>query len=106
MRTMATTWNGPTALPWPPTPKAPPVANKRTGRAKILLPVLLALATAGGGVAYAAGAGAESTDDAQVEGHLVNVASRIPGQVARVMVKDNQVVEAGDVLVEIDDRDY
>ena len=48
----------------------------------------------------------ESTDDAQIEGHLVNVAARVSGQVKGVRVKDNQVVEAGDVLVELDDADY
>src|SRR5262249_13547963 len=55
---------------------------------------------------YVHGLGVESTDDAQVEGHLVNVATRVPGQVKGVGVIDNQLVEAGDVLVEIDDADY
>src|SRR5262249_56722502 len=59
-----------------------------------------------GGAAYALGRGVESTDDAQIEGHVVSVAARVPGQVKSVRVKDNQLVEAGDVLVEIDDADY
>ena len=51
------------------------------------------------------GRGHETTDDAQVEAHVANVAPRVAGQVTRVWVKDNQQVRAGDVLVELDDRD-
>jgi membrane fusion protein (multidrug efflux system) len=50
--------------------------------------------------------GHESTDDAQVDAHVTQVASRVGGTVLRVAVNDNQVVEAGTVLVEIDPRDY
>ncbi len=48
----------------------------------------------------------ESTDDAQVEGHITPVASKIYGRVAQVLVEDNQPVKAGQVLVKIDPRDY
>ena len=51
-------------------------------------------------------AGHESTDDAQIEGHVTQMAGRVGGTVLRVPVNDNQVVEAGTVLVEIDPRDY
>lgn len=47
-----------------------------------------------------------STDDAQVDGHIVPIASRISGTVAEVLVNDNQPVKAGQVLVRIDPRDY
>ena len=47
----------------------------------------------------------ESTDDAQVDGHLAPVASKIYGNVAAVLVDDNQAVKAGQVLVRIDARD-
>ena len=47
-----------------------------------------------------------STDDAQVDGHVVPVASKIYGNVAEVGVDDNQQVKAGRVLVRIDSRDY
>ena len=50
--------------------------------------------------------GRESTDDAQVEGRVMTVSARVPGQVLRVRVDDNQVVEAGEVLVELDPADY
>jgi membrane fusion protein (multidrug efflux system) len=48
----------------------------------------------------------ESTDDAQVDAHLYPVSARISGYVARVNVDDNQYVEQGTVLVEIDPKDY
>jgi membrane fusion protein (multidrug efflux system) len=48
----------------------------------------------------------ETTDDAQVDGHITPVASKIYGRVAEVMVLDNQQVKAGQVLVKIDPRDY
>jgi membrane fusion protein (multidrug efflux system) len=51
-------------------------------------------------------AGRESTDDAQVEAHVVPIAARVPGSVLRVPVSDNQQVDAGTVLVELDPRDY
>ena len=48
----------------------------------------------------------EDTDDAQVNGHLIQVSSRINGQVAKVYVEDNQVVKAGDPIAELDPGDY
>src|SRR5271168_5651297 len=48
----------------------------------------------------------ESTDDAQVDGHITPIASKIYGRVAQVLVDDNQPVKAGQVLVKIDPRDY
>ena len=51
-------------------------------------------------------AGRESTDDAQVEAHVVPIAARVSGSVLRVPVNDNQQVDAGTVLVELDPRDY
>ena len=48
----------------------------------------------------------ESTDDAQVDGHLMPLSARISGYVLKVNVDDNQYVPAGYVLAEIDPRDY
>jgi len=48
----------------------------------------------------------ESTDDAQIDGHLVQVSARVAGQVTKVHFEDNQFVRAGTVLVEIDPTDY
>ena len=46
------------------------------------------------------------TDDAYVTAHYATMAPRIAGQVAAVLVDDNQHVTAGQLLVQIDDRDY
>jgi membrane fusion protein, multidrug efflux system len=48
----------------------------------------------------------ESTDDAQVDGHLNGVSSRIDGDVIAVHAEENQSVKAGDLLLEFDPRDY
>jgi membrane fusion protein (multidrug efflux system) len=48
----------------------------------------------------------ESTDDAQVDGHITPVSSKVYGRVAEVLVTDNEPVKAGQVLVRIDPRDY
>ena len=48
----------------------------------------------------------ESTDDAQIDGHLHPVSARISGTVLEVLVRDNQYVEQGTPLVKIDPNDY
>jgi membrane fusion protein, multidrug efflux system len=48
----------------------------------------------------------ESTDDAQVDAHLYPVSSRVAGYVVKVNVEDNQYVQKGAVLIEIDPKDY
>ncbi len=48
----------------------------------------------------------ETTDDAQVDGHITPIAAKIYGRVAKVQVKDNQAVKAGQVLVQLDPADY
>ena len=48
----------------------------------------------------------EDTDDAQVNGHLIQISSRISGQVLKVDVAENQLVKAGDTIAELDPADY
>lgn len=48
----------------------------------------------------------KSTDDAFVEGHIISVAPRISGPVIKLYVEDNQQVKTGDLLLEIDPKDY
>ncbi len=48
----------------------------------------------------------ESTDDAQIDGHINSISARISGHVIKLNVDDNQEVKAGTVLVEIDPADY
>ncbi|HEY4221382.1 MAG TPA: HlyD family secretion protein [Myxococcota bacterium] len=89
-----------------PLAAAPPQASPpKKSRARIVLPVLLVLVLAGGGLRYWFTYGKESTDDAQIEGRIVSVAARVPGSVTKVLVQDNQLVHAGDVLVQLDDAE-
>ncbi len=48
----------------------------------------------------------ESTDDAQVDGHLGPVSARVSGTAIRVLADDNQMVQAGTLLAELDPKDY
>ena len=77
----------------------------RQPRVRIGLAFLL-LALIGVGVWLWVTAGRESTDDAQIDARVTQIAARIGGTIARVAVDDNQRVAAGDVLVEIDPRDH
>ena len=47
-----------------------------------------------------------STDDAQVDAHIAPIAAKVAGNVSDILVADNQVVRAGQVLLRIDPRDY
>jgi membrane fusion protein (multidrug efflux system) len=91
----------------PPTPAgqdapAPPAKRRR---APFVAGGLVLAAVAVAGIIYWMRLGKETTDDAQVDGHVSNVSAQIAGQVKRVAVADNQDVKAGDVLVDLDDRD-
>jgi len=78
----------------------------RTPRGKRMLlggALVAALVIAGLWWYYAA---RESTDDAQIDAHIAPVAARVSGTVAKVLVDNNQTVEQGQVLVQIDPTDY
>lgn len=78
--------------------------RRRWGRvALIVVPLLIV-----GGVLYYwfALRPYESTDDAFIDGNVIPIAPQVPGQVVRLAVDDNQKVKAGDLLVEIDPREY
>src|ERR1041385_4003947 len=81
-------------------------ARKPRSRVFIILAIAaLVLAVVAFG-AWSHFSGRESTDDAQVDGHINPVNAKIGGIIKAVNVKENQTVKAGDVLVEIDTRDY
>jgi membrane fusion protein (multidrug efflux system) len=67
---------------------------------------VLAVAALAAGVWWWATRNRESTDDAQVDAGVTPIAARVGGTVLRVAITDNQHVDAGTVLVEIDRRDY
>ncbi|XHR28367.1 MAG: HlyD family secretion protein [Chthoniobacteraceae bacterium] len=81
------------------------IPGKRIALAAVGVIVILALC--GVGLYFRADAiNYESTDDAFVEGHVIQVSSKIAGRVERVLVDDNQEVKKGDTILEIDPRDY
>ena len=61
---------------------------------------------ASAGVWYWRSTAWESTDNAQIDGFIYPVSSRVSGHVTRVMVDENQYVEAGTVLAQLDPKDY
>jgi len=76
-----------------------------SSRIRIIAAVLV-VAAIGVGVWFWLTAGRESTDDAQVDAPVTQVAARVGGTITKVAVNDNQPVELGAVLVELDRRDY
>ena len=88
-------------------PAAP--APRRRYRRRIVLAfgVVAAVVLLTFGVRYVLYARAhESTDDAFIDGHIVGVSPKVASYVARVFVDDNTHVKAGDLLVELDSRDF
>lgn len=89
-----------------PGPQQPRGSRRRSPIVKLVL-LLILLGLVAGGLWYRGYRSVrESTDDAQIDGHLHPVSARVGGTVIRVAVRDNQYVEAGTVLVEIDPKDY
>jgi membrane fusion protein (multidrug efflux system) len=82
--------------------------SRKTGRVSPLMVLVVAgLALAGWlGHKWWWGLSHVSTDNAQVEGHIVPVLAKAGGFVAEVKVDDHQAVKSGDLLARIDDRDY
>ncbi len=82
-----------------------PSRTKSSGfRIAIVIAVVVLLVV--GFFAYRYFTSYESTDDAQVDGHINSISARISGHVVKLNVQDNQYVTAGTVLVEIDPADY
>jgi membrane fusion protein, multidrug efflux system len=80
-------------------------APQKSGRKFIVIAVILLLVI-GGSLFYWRSTFTESTDDAQVDGDLYQVSSRVTGQVIKVYVEDNQRIQVGDPIAEIDPKDY
>src|SRR3954466_5551733 len=83
----------------------PPPQKKSTVKLVIGGIIVLALAI-GGFVYWQSSQKWESTDDAQIDGHINAVSARVGGTVTKINVEDNQYVKAGTVLLEIDPSDY
>lgn len=83
----------------------PATASGKTARRRWLAPLVGLAALAGGSAWIVAHWGVVETDNAQLQGHLTEISSRVRGTIARVEVEDNQQVKAGQPLVLLDDRD-
>jgi len=99
--------NNPHIVTEPAVAAAPP----KPARGKRLILLLLAAAIAVGAVLFGihwwtVGRFLESTDDAYVGGDVTVIGPKVPGYITELKVVDNQFVQAGDLLVKIDDRDY
>jgi len=85
----------------------PPAAYpSRHSRKRWVIAAVVAVVLVGGTFLWHYLSGFESTDDAQVDVHLYPVSARISGYVQAVHVEDNQYVQEGATLVEIDPKDY
>jgi membrane fusion protein (multidrug efflux system) len=76
------------------------------GTGKVVLSLVLIALVVGAYFMYRYNTVRESTDDAQIQGHIVPISARVGGTVVKVNVDDNQYVEAGFTLVELDPKDY
>ena len=88
----------------PDAPAAPPFYK----RAKVMIPLGIAVAAAAvGGILYWLHARHyECTDDAFIDGRATQINPKVAGYVVALRVNDNQAVSRGDLLLEIDPRDY
>jgi membrane fusion protein (multidrug efflux system) len=82
-----------------------PVPARRRALPFVIFAIVLTVAAAGGTLYWQHARHYESTDDAFIDTHVTTVAPRVAGQILRVLADDNQLVHAGDTLVELDPRD-
>ncbi|HEY1503459.1 MAG TPA: HlyD family secretion protein [Stellaceae bacterium] len=87
------------------TAAVPEPQKKRRPVMAIALGVIGAIVLAGAAYWFLDARYYESTDDAFIDAHIVHVSPQIAGRVAKVLVDDNQMVQAGQVLIEIDSAD-
>jgi membrane fusion protein (multidrug efflux system) len=92
----------PLEQPKPPEPPAKPLVSPGVRRMLLVAAGALVLVALGLFLYFH---NRESTDDAQVDGHITPIASKIYGRVAEVLVQDNQAVHAGQILVRLDPAD-
>jgi membrane fusion protein, multidrug efflux system len=88
------------------TPKQQAKQRRPSVRVTWLLMVVISLVAVGGAYYYAQSQSYQRTDDAFIDGHIINAAPQVAGRVERVLVTDNQTVKKGDLVVVLDDRNF
>jgi membrane fusion protein (multidrug efflux system) len=88
-----------------PGKKAPPEDPERKRKKRVRIAIGVSLLLAAGFIWWLHARKFEDTDDAQIDGYITAVSSRVPGTVLKVLVEDNQPVKQGDLLVELDKAD-
>jgi membrane fusion protein (multidrug efflux system) len=79
---------------------------EKSSRRKFILIAVLIFLVVGALLFYWHSTFTEDTDDAQIDGNLYQVSSRVTGQVIKVYIDDNQKVQQGQLIAEIDPKDY
>ncbi|MEO6778943.1 MAG: HlyD family secretion protein [Gemmatimonadaceae bacterium] len=85
------------------------MASESGGKRRIIIPIVIVVAIIAaiwGFKTWNYSRGHESTDDAQVDGHIVPVLAKVGGYVTSVAADENQHVKEGQVLVTLDDAEY
>src|SRR5579859_4750512 len=84
---------------------APAVASVPSSKSRMYITAAVIVLVVVAGLALFLTRGEVSTDDAQIDGHLVPVAPKVSGYISQLLVDDNQVVRKGQVIARIDPRD-
>jgi membrane fusion protein, multidrug efflux system len=87
-------------------PERPEQGPKKRGRRRFIVIGVVAVLVLGALLYWWHSTYYEDTDDAQVDGHLIQISARVAGQVIKVNVELNQYVAAGTLIAEIDPRDF
>ena len=99
----------PTPQPAPHADTEPEVSDESSRKKKIILPIVAVLLLAGllwGFKTWSYSRSHVSTDDAQVDGHIIPIIAKVGGYVTSVAVSENDPVTAGQLLVQLDDAEY
>jgi membrane fusion protein, multidrug efflux system len=86
--------------------KRPLPRRSRRSAARIVVPIVILILLVAGYFLWKHFNAYESTDDAQIDGHINAISARVSGNVIQVLTDDEKYVKAGDVLVRIDPNDY
>jgi membrane fusion protein, multidrug efflux system len=84
----------------------PAVSKPKKSRRLLLLGIVGAAVLAGGAIWFVLNAGYETTDDATIEAHVIQVSPKVSAHVKAVHFDDNYQVKRGDLLIELDPRDF